>query len=182
MRKTSATKWIAIVLLVVHLLSLTACGTKQPDPTETNVPTESELPTETETQTPEFADGISVFAAEGLAAVVREDTENSMIITSTNAPGDWWKVKVEWPLAVTAGKTYEATFSFNSDAAGIIKYSVNGATFLDNQDYNVTVGANTFKVRFTAGAENYSCLELGGLGNFVLTFTGISVQEVVVSG
>ena len=83
MRKTSATKWIAIVLLVVHLLSLTACGTKQPDPTETNVPTESELPTETETQTPEFADGISVFAAEGLAAVERQDTENGMILTFT---------------------------------------------------------------------------------------------------
>ena len=71
------------MLLAVHLLSLTACGTKQPDPTETNVPTESELPTETETQTPEFADGISVFAAEGLAAVERQDTENGMILTFT---------------------------------------------------------------------------------------------------
>ena len=121
--------------------------------------------------------GVSVWTEGSLTPVVREDTENSMIITSTNAPADWWKVKVEWPLAVEEGKTYEATFSFTSDATGTIKYSVNGATFLDNQDYNVTVGANTFKVRFTAGSENYSCLELGGLGNFKLTFTGISLKE-----
>ena len=121
--------------------------------------------------------GVSVWTEGSLTPVVREDTENSMTVTSANAPGDWWKVKVEWPLAVEEGKTYEATFSFNSDTAGTIKYSVNGATFLDNQDYNVTMGANTFKVRFTAGAENYSCLELGGLGNFKLTFTGISLKE-----
>ena len=121
--------------------------------------------------------GISTWTEGSLTPVVREDTENSMIITSSNAPGDWWKVKVEWPLAVEEGKTYEATFSFNSNAAGTIKYSVNAATFLDSQDYNVSVGNNTFKVRFTAGAENYSCLELGGLGNFKLTFTGISLTE-----
>ena len=97
---------------------------------------------------------------------------------STNAPGDWWKVKLEWPLAVTEGKTYEATFRFSSNVAGMIKYSVNGAAFLDSQDYSASVGENTFTVRFTAGAENYSCLELGGLGAFRLTFTGLSLQEV----
>ena len=52
------------------------------------------------------------------------------------------------------------------------------AAFLDSQEFNVVPGANTFKVRFTAGAENYSCLELGGLGAFTLTFTGLSLQEV----
>ena len=121
--------------------------------------------------------GLSVWTEGSLTPATREDTENSMIVTSANAPGDWWKVKVEWPLSVEAGKTYEATFCFTSDAAGTIKYSANAATFLDSQDYSVAVGANTFKVRFTAGAENYSCLELGGLGNFKLTFTGISLTE-----
>ena len=121
--------------------------------------------------------GVSVWTEGSLTPVVREDTENSMIITSANASGDWWKVKVEWPLSVEEGKTYEATFSFDSDVAGTIKYSANAATFHDTQDYNVVAGANTFKVRFTAGAENYSCLELGGLGNFKLTFTGISLKE-----
>jgi len=122
--------------------------------------------------------GVSVWTEGSLTPVVREDTENSMTMISTNAPGDWWKVKLEWPLAVTEGKTYEATFAFTSDVSGTIKYSVNAATFLDSQDYSVAAGANTFTVRFTAGAENYSCLELGGLGAFKLTFTGISLTEV----
>ena len=122
--------------------------------------------------------GVSTWTEGSLVPVVREDTENAMILTSTNASGDWWKVKLEWPLNVVEGKTYEAAFTFTSDAAGMIKYSVNGATFLDSQDYNVVAGTNTFKVRFTAGAENYSCLELGGLGAFKLTFTGVSLTEV----
>ena len=122
--------------------------------------------------------GVSVWTEGALTPVVREDTENSMIMTSTNDSADWWKVKVEWPLNVTEGKTYEATFTFTSDVAGTIKYSVNAATFLDSQEYNVVVGDNSFKVHFTAGAENYSCLELGGLGKFKLTFTGIELKEV----
>ena len=123
--------------------------------------------------------GVSVWTEGSLTPATREDTENSMIISSTNAPGDWWKVKVEWPLAVEEGKTYEATFVFTSDAAGTIKYHVGAAAFLDSQEYNVVSGSNTFKVRFTAGADSYSCLELGGLGAFKLIFTGISVKEVV---
>lgn len=31
---------------------------------------------------------------------------------------------------------------------------------------------------FTAEADAYTCLELGGLGTFELTFTGIGIQEV----
>ena len=42
----------------------------------------------------------------------------------------------------------------------------------------MSVGENTFTIRFTAGTENYSCLELGGLGNFKLTFTEISLKEL----
>ena len=122
--------------------------------------------------------GVFVWTEGSLTPVTREDTENSMTMVSTNAPGDWWKVKLEWPLSVTEGKTYEVTFRFNSNATGTIKYSVNGAAFLYSQDYNVSVGSNTFTVRFTAGAENYSCLELGGLGAFELTFTGIGIQDV----
>jgi hypothetical protein len=126
--------------------------------------------------------GVSVWTEGSLTPVVREDDASSMTITSTNGAADWWKVKVERPLSVTEGKTYEATFYFTSNTSGTIKYSVNGATYLNGNEYSVVAGSNTFTVRFTAGAENYSCLELGGLGNFVLTFTGISVQEVVVSG
>ena len=122
--------------------------------------------------------GVSTWTEGSLIPVTREDSESSMTLISDNAPGDWWKVKVEWPLTVTEGKTYEATFRFSSDVAGMIKYSVNGAAFLGSQDYSVSVGENTFTVRFTAGAENYSCLELGGLGNFKLTFTEISLKEI----
>ena len=39
-------------------------------------------------------------------------------------------------------------------------------------------GDNTFKVQFRHAGKPYSCLELGGLGAFELTFTGIGIQEV----
>lgn len=122
--------------------------------------------------------GVGAWTEGSLTPVTREDTESTMTMISTNAPGDWWKVKLEWPLAIEEGKTYEVTFWFTSDVSGTIKYHVGAATFLDSQEYNVTAGCNTFTVRFTAGAENYSCLELGGLGAFRLTFTGLGIQEV----
>ena len=122
--------------------------------------------------------GLSVWTEGSLTPITREDTENTMTITSTNAPGDWWKVKVEWGLPIEEGKTYEVTFYFTSNAAGTIKYHVGAAAFLDSQEYNVAAGSNVFKVRFTAGADKYSCLELGGLGAFMLTFTGIGIQEI----
>lgn len=122
--------------------------------------------------------GVSVWTEGSLTPLVREDTESTMKITSTNGSADWWKMKLEWPLSVTDGKHYEATFSFNSNTSGRIKYSVNAASFHDSQEYDVKSGSNTFKVRFIAGAENYSCLELGGLGSFNLTFTGISLKEI----
>ena len=110
--------------------------------------------------------------------MVREDTESTMKLISTNAPADWWKMKLEWRLSVTNGKYYEVTFHFTSDTAGRIKYGVNTAAFLDSQEYDVKAGSNTFKTRFMAGPEDYSCLELGGLGSFNLTFTGISLKEI----
>ena len=185
--KTTTSRWFALLLVLVYLVSLTACNNQQPVATE---PSESVPPVETEPHSHEFADGLcqcgesNGFAGFGiwnegsLTPVVREDTENSMIITSANAPGDWWKVKVEWPLSIEEGKIYEVTFVFNSTAAGRIKYHVGGANFLTGQEYDVVVGENTFTVRFTAGSDNYSCLELGGLGNFTLTFTGVSFKEV----
>ena len=151
--------------------------------------TEAEVPEQPPEHTHEFKDGlcscganngfagVKVWTEGSLTPMVREDDESSMTVISTNGSADWWKMKVEWPLSVTAGKTYEATFSFASDASGRIKYAVDGATFLDSQEYDVVSGSNTFKVRFTAGAANYSCLELGGLGTFKLKFTGISLKE-----
>lgn len=85
---------------------------------------------------------------------------------------------MELPLSVEEGKTYEVTFYFNSNVSGMIKYNVNSAVYLNSNEYNVAAGSNVFTIRFTAGSENYSCLELGGLGAFQLTFTGIHVQEV----
>ena len=123
--------------------------------------------------------GVKIWNEGSLTPLVREDTENTMTITSANAAGDWWKVKVEPGLGFVNGKTYEVTFWFTSDASGRIKYHVDAAYDFVNQEYDVVAGANTFTIRFTAGADYaYNCLELGGLGAFKLTFTGISVQEV----
>jgi len=121
--------------------------------------------------------GIQTWTEGSLTPVTREDTENTMTVISANAAGDWWKVKLELPRSVEQGKTYEATFVFTSDVAGTIKYHVGDAAFLTGNEFNVQPGENTFTVRFTAGADTYNCLELGGLGQFRLTFTGISVAE-----
>ena len=123
-------------------------------------------------------EGVNVWNEGSLTPVVREDTESTMTVTSANAAGDWWKVKVELPRSVETGKTYEATFVFTSNATGTIKYNVDGAEYLTSNEYNVQNGENTFTVRFTAGADTYNCLELGGLGEFALTFTEASVKEV----
>lgn len=66
--------------------------------------------------------------------------------------------------------------------AGPIKYHAGDATFLTSNEFAVQAGENTFTVRFTAGGDNYNCLELGGLGQFELTFTEISVEEVKSEG
>jgi len=123
--------------------------------------------------------GVQTWTEGSLTPVVREDTADSMTVTSSNAAGDWWKVKVELPRSTEAGKIYEAKFVFTSDVAGTIKYHAGDATFQGANEYNVQVGENTFTVRFTAGSDDYNCLEIGGLGQFKLTFTNISVAEVV---
>ncbi len=122
--------------------------------------------------------GIHVWTEGSLTPATRTDTASAMTVSSTNAPGDWWKVKVEGSLAITEGKTYELTYAFTSNTTGRIKCSVNGAAFATSQEYDVQSGENVFTVRFTAGADTYGCLELGGLGNFQLTFTGIALREV----
>lgn len=123
-------------------------------------------------------EGIQVWTEGSLTPLAREDAENSMTITSSNAPTDWWKVKLELPRCVEAGKTYETKFVFTSNVTGTIKYVVDGASYLTSNEYTVVEGENTFAVRFTAGGDNYNCLELGGLGQFELVFTEISVVEV----
>lgn len=122
--------------------------------------------------------GVQVWTEGSLTPAVREDTESTMKVTSTNAAGDWWKVKVELPRSVEEGKTYEAKFVFTSNTTGTIKYNVDGASYLTANEYNVVSGENTFTVRFTAGADTYNCLELGGLGQFELVFSEISVVDV----
>lgn len=122
-------------------------------------------------------EGVQAWTESSLTPLVREDNENGMTITSVNAATDWWKVKLELPRSAEQGKTYEAKFVFTSNAAGTIKYVVDGADYLTGNEYNVVNGQNTFSIRFTAGADTYNCLELGGLGEFVLTFTEISVTE-----
>ena len=123
-------------------------------------------------------EGVQTWTEGSLAPVTREDTESTMKIVSTNEPGDWWKVKLELPRSIEEGKTYEAKFVFTSNATGTIKYHVGDATFLDSNEFNVQAGENTFTVSFTAGADTYNCLEMGGLGQFELVFTEISVTEV----
>lgn len=126
--------------------------------------------------------GVQTWTEGSLAPVVREDTENTMKITSSNEAGDWWKVKLELPRSVEQGKNYEAKFVFTSNVSGTIKYHVGDATFLTSNEFNVQPGENTFTVRFTAGADTYNCLELGGLGQFELTFTEISVEAEKPAG
>lgn len=126
--------------------------------------------------------GVSTWTEGSLTPVAREDTGNTMKIASSNEAGDWWKVKVELLRTVEAGKTYEAKFVFTSNVSGAIKYHVGDATFLNSNEFNVQPGENTFTVRFTAGADDYNCLELGGLGQFELTFTEISVEEEKSAG
>lgn len=121
--------------------------------------------------------GFGVWTEGSLTPAVREDTESTMKVTSSNAAGDWWKVKVELPRTVEAGKVYDAKFVFTSNVAGTIKFHAGDATFQGSNEFNVQEGENTFTVRLTAGADNYSCLELGGLGQFELTFSEISVTE-----
>lgn len=146
---------VMLLLVLIHLLTLTCFAS------EANA----------------FAD-VQTWTEGSLAPVVREDTANSMTITSSNAPGDWWKIKLELPRSVEQGKTYTTTFAFTSNVTGPIKYVVDGANYLSTNEYNVKTGENTFTIRFTAGADTYNCLELGGLGEFQMTFTDISLAEV----
>ena len=125
-------------------------------------------------------EGFKVWNEGALTPVVREDTANSMILTSENASGDWWKVKVENNFATEAGKTYQVTYTFISNVEGDIKFGGDNFTCQGADVYHVSVGENTFTVTFTVNVSNtYTCLEIGGLGRFILTFTGIAIHEVV---
>jgi hypothetical protein len=157
-------------------------------PADPEEPTDPEQPTEHEHS---FANGVcqcgetngfegfKVWNEGSLTPVVREDTATTMKLISANAAGDWWKVKVENGFATEAGKTYKATYTFTSNAEGDIKFGGDNMTCHSADVYHVVVGENTFTVTFTVSASNaYNCLEMGGLGAFEVTFTGISLEEV----
>ena len=155
-KKTRIVRFAVLCLVLVHLLAMTCFAADYTG-----------------------FDGVQVWTEGAMTPLTTENTGNALKITSTNDPADWWKVKLEMPRTVEAGKVYEAKFVFTSDATGTIKYHVGDASFLTANEYNVQAGENTFAIRFVAGNDDYSCLELGGLGKFVLTFTEISVKEEV---
>ena len=119
-KKTATVRLAALFLLVVHLLALTAFASGSGTILDVQVWTEGALTPATQTK----GDG-------------------TLTVTSTNAPGDWWKVKVELPRVTEAGKTYDTTFVFTSNATGTIKYSANDATYLNSNEYNVQNGEKT---------------------------------------
>ena len=153
--------------------------------------TETEAPTPPPEHTHSFVDGactcgekngfegFKTWTEGALTPVVRQDTATTMTLTSENASGDWWKVKLENNFATLSGKTYQVTYTFTSDAEGDIKFGGDNMSCATSDVYHVVVGENTFTVTFTVSADNaYNCLEMGGLGQFQLVFSGISLQEI----
>ena len=87
-------------------------------------------------------------------------------------------MKLEQQLQGEKDSCYRVTFVFDSDAEGRIKFVNDGASYLTSNEFDVRKGTNTFTVDLKSGGNSYSCLELGGLGAFTLTFSAIFLQEV----
>ena len=133
--KKSATKWIAILLLMVHLVSLTACGNKQPAPTETNVPTEHVAPTETEAHSHEFVnglcqcgetnglEGVAVYTDGSLTPVELLEDEKGMTLTSANAAGDSALIRLDKEIETARGHYYELVYRFTSNVPGTVRFA-----------------------------------------------------------
>lgn len=191
-QKTGAVRWLAVLLALTCMFALVGCGNQQSQPTETTgAPAQTTAPKETEAHTHSFVDGactcgekngfegFKTWTEGALTPVVREDTATNMTLTSENASGDWWKVKLENNFATLSGKTYQVTYTFTSNAEGDIKFSGDNMSCATSDVYHVVAGENTFTVTFTVSADNaYNCLEMGGLGQFQLVFSGISLQEI----
>ena len=194
MRKTkrSATRWIAVLLLMVHLVSLTACGNKQADVEETGAPTESMMPTETEGHSHEFVDGlcqcgesnglegIQIVVDSGLNALERQDSETGMTLISSNGAGDPAGIRLDKDIETAYGHFYEMVYRFTSNVAGSVHFACEGATMYEEDTFDVVAGENEIFVRFAAGKDGAAAagLELGGLDKFELHFSDISFGEL----
>ena len=196
MRKTrkSTIRWIAILLLMVHLVSLTACGSKPADGKETDAPTESTAPAETESHSHEFTDGlcqcgesngmdgIALTVASGLNAPERKDSETGMTLISSNGAGDPAGIRLDREIETAYGHYYEMVYRFTSNVAGSVRFACEGATLYEEDTFDVVAGENELVVRFAAGenagGKAAAGLELGGLDHFELHFTDISFEEL----
>ena len=181
MKNTRAIRWIAVLLLLVHLFSLTACAGKQPDPTQTTAPAETVLPTETETevQTAEFIEGISVFTDAALSPVERQNTENGILLTSANGAGDPALIRLDKEVETVYGHYYEIVYRFTSNVPGTVRFHCEGAAVYEEDTFDVVSGENEIVVRFAAGeGSTIASLELGALDKFQLEFTSVTCEEL----
>lgn len=186
-------KWTAILLLVAHIFSLTACGKKQPDPVETETPAESVAPAEDE-HSHEFVDGlcqcgesngldgITVHVASGLKDVERKDTEDGMTLTSANAAGEGAQIRLDKEIETAYSHFYEMVYRFTSNVAGSVRFACEGAVMYEEDTFDVEPDENEIVVRFAAdenGSGKVSAgLELGELDKFELHVTGVSFKEL----
>ena len=187
--KTTTSRWFALLLVLVYLVSLTACNNQQPVATE---PSESVPPVETEPHSHEFTDGLcqcgesngfdafTVFTADGLTAVERQDEEAQFSLTSSNAAGETGAIRLDTQFDAVYGHYYEAVYKFTSNVAGTVRFASPDAVFYDTDTYEIVSGENEIAVRFAAGQAGKiaASLELGGLESFELTFTEASVTEL----
>lgn len=196
MRKTrnpGAIRWMALLLALVQPFAMAGCGQKD-DPIETN-PTEAPVPsTDSQVHVHAFADGVcqcgetsgfegfALEVADGLQEVLLEDTEGGMVLTSANPAGEMQGIRLNKEFDAEYGRFYEVLYCFTSDVAGTVRFASEGGACYESGEYEVVAGENEIAVLFAAGEGSggkvNTSLELGGLGQFRLTFTGISLKEL----
>ena len=110
----------------------------------------------------------------------RQDEEAQFSLTSSNAAGETGAIRLDTQFDAVYGHYYEAVYKFTSNVAGSVRFASPDAVFYDTDTYEIVSGENEIVVRFAAGQAGKiaASLELGGLGNFKLTFTGVSFKEV----
>ena len=187
MKNKRAIRWIAMLLVMAHLFALTACGGGQPETPETTVPQE------TEAHVHAFVDGacqcgqtnglegVSVYAAEGMTPVERQDTEDGMVLTSANGAGEPDRIRLDMGVDAAYGHYYEMVYRFTSNVAGTVRFACEGAQVYEEDTFDVVAGENEIVVRFAAGEngdQSVAGLELGGLEQFELLITELSCREL----